>query len=35
VTCHDRRDVSDVTGLYTCNDGTHEEDWRDCKDVSG
>jgi hypothetical protein len=35
ITCHDRKDASDITGLYTCNDGTHEEDWRDCKDVSG
>jgi hypothetical protein len=35
ITCHDRKDASDITGLYTCNDGTHEKDWRDCKDVSG
>lgn len=33
--CHDRKDASDTTRLYTCNDGTHEEDWKDCKDVSG
>jgi hypothetical protein len=30
-TCHDRRDASDDTGLYTCLDGSHEEDWRDCE----
>jgi hypothetical protein len=29
--CHDRRDVSETTGLATCIDGSHEEDWRDCK----
>ena len=29
--CHDRKDYSDITGLYTCIDGSHEEDWRDCK----
>jgi hypothetical protein len=29
--CHDRRDVSEETGLATCIDGSHEEDWRDCK----
>src|SRR5829696_7088371 len=29
-TCHDRKDASDDTGLYTCLDGSHEEDWRDC-----
>lgn len=28
--CHDRKDASDTTGLYTCLDGSHEEDWRDC-----
>jgi hypothetical protein len=28
--CHDRKDYSDTTGLYTCIDGSHEEDWRDC-----
>jgi hypothetical protein len=27
--CHDRN--SDTTGLYTCIDGSHEEDWRDFK----
>jgi hypothetical protein len=30
-TCHDRKDTDDDTGLYTCLDGSHEEDWRDCK----
>ena len=30
-TCHDRKDASDVTGLYTCLDGSQEEDWRDCE----
>jgi hypothetical protein len=28
--CHDRRDVSEATGVYTCMDGSHEADWRDC-----
>lgn len=28
--CHDRRDVSETTGLATCMDGSHEKDWRDC-----
>jgi hypothetical protein len=28
--CHDRRDGDEITGLYTCMDGSHEEDWRDC-----
>jgi hypothetical protein len=32
--CHDRRDYDDITGLYSCNDGTQKEDWRDCADVS-
>lgn len=27
---HDRRDGDEVTGLYTCMDGSHEEDWKDC-----
>jgi hypothetical protein len=35
VTCHDRKDYSDTTGLYTCNDFSHVQDWRDCPDVSG
>ena len=29
--CHDRKDYSEDTGLYTCIDGSHEEDWKDCK----
>lgn len=29
--CHDRKDVSETTGLATCIDGSHERDWRDCK----
>jgi hypothetical protein len=33
--CHDRRDYDDITGLYSCNDGTQKEDWRDCPDLSG
>lgn len=33
--CHDRKDASDYTGLYTCNDGTHKEHWEDCEDASG
>jgi len=28
--CHDRKDYSETTGLYTCIDGSHEEDWKDC-----
>ncbi len=32
--CHDRKDNSETTGLYTCNDGTHKADWRDCKDAT-
>jgi hypothetical protein len=28
--CHDRKDYSDTTGLYTCIDGSHEANWRDC-----
>jgi hypothetical protein len=32
--CHDRLDFDDVTGLYPCNDGTQEEDWRDCPDAT-
>jgi hypothetical protein len=31
--CHDRKDGSDDTGLYTCRDGSHVKDWRDCKDA--
>jgi hypothetical protein len=33
--CHDRKDYSDSTGLYTCIDGSHEEDWSDCDGGSG
>jgi hypothetical protein len=29
--CHDRKDASDSTGLYTCIDGSQEEDWQDCE----
>jgi hypothetical protein len=29
--CHDRKDYSDTTGLYTCIDGSHEEDWKECE----
>ena len=32
--CCDVKDNSEDTGLYSCNDGTHKTDWRDCKDVS-
>jgi hypothetical protein len=32
--CHDRKDYSDITGLYSCNDGTQKTDWRDCKDAT-
>ena len=30
--CFDRKDYSDVTGLYPCRDGSNVEDWRDCPD---
>jgi hypothetical protein len=33
--CHDRKDYSQTTGLYPCNDGTDKERWQDCPDVSG
>lgn len=32
--CHDRKDYSESTGLYPCNDGTQKTDWRDCKDAT-
>jgi len=32
--CHDRKDYSDITGLYSCNDETQKTDWRDCKDAT-
>ena len=32
-TCHDRYDISDATGLATCNDGSHREDPEDCPDA--
>jgi len=32
--CHDRQDFDDITGLYPCNDGVQEKDWRDCKDAT-
>ena len=31
--CHDRQDYSDDTGLAPCRDGSHVEDYRDCKDA--
>lgn len=31
--CHDRKDFSEDTGLYTCRDGSHVEDWQDCDDA--
>jgi len=33
-TCHDRKDYSETTGLYSCNDGTQKTDWRDCEDAT-
>ena len=33
--CHDRKDGSDDTGLYTCRDGSHVKDWRDCQKDAG
>jgi PsbP-like protein len=32
--CFDRKDYSDVTGLYPCKDGSDVEDWRDCDDAA-
>jgi hypothetical protein len=32
-TCHDRKDFDEDTGLYPCNDGTQQADWRDCEDA--
>lgn len=34
VTCHDRKDYDEDTGLYPCNDGTDKADWRDCEDAT-
>jgi hypothetical protein len=31
--CHDILDYDEDTGLYPCNDGTQEEDWKDCPDA--
>ncbi len=31
--CHDRKDYDEITGLYPCNDGSQEKDWRDCEDA--
>jgi hypothetical protein len=33
--CFDRKDYDQETGLFPCNDGSYEEDWKDCDDVSG
>ena len=30
--CHDRKDFDDRTRLYTCLDGSHVKDWRECDD---
>lgn len=32
--CHDRKDASDSTGLYTCNTGIHVKDYNDCEDAT-
>lgn len=32
--CHDRKDYSDDTKLYPCNDGTNKVKWQDCKDAT-
>ena len=32
--CHDRRDNSETTGLYLCNTGVWEEEWKDCEDAT-
>jgi hypothetical protein len=33
--CHDRKDYSEDTGLYTCMDGSHVADWRECNGNGG
>jgi hypothetical protein len=33
--CHDRKDYSEDTGLYTCMDGSHVADWRACNGNGG
>jgi hypothetical protein len=30
VSCFDRQDTDEETGLFPCIDGSQEEDWRDC-----
>lgn len=32
--CHDRKDASETTGLFTCNDFTHVKNWTECKDAT-
>lgn len=32
--CHDRLDFDEETGLFPCNDGTQQKDWRDCDDAT-
>jgi hypothetical protein len=32
--CHDRKDYSESTDLYPCNDGTEKKCWQDCKDAT-
>jgi membrane-associated HD superfamily phosphohydrolase len=32
--CHDRYDISDTTGLATCNDGSHRADPENCPDAT-
>ena len=32
--CHDRYDISESTGLATCNDGSHRPDPENCPDAS-
>jgi hypothetical protein len=32
--CHDRKDQSETTGLFTCNDFTHVRNWTECKDAT-
>ena len=37
LSCHDRQDYNEggpYDGMATCNDGTHEADYKDCKDAS-
>ena len=32
--CFDRKDIDQVTGSYSCNDGIQKADYHDCKDIT-